>query len=126
MVCHGIKSSSGDIVRRDFRADFGLWYDVDDDCLIQILQDNDPDIRWDWFVYFKKLDHSAILIIHPETNKVVGQIRPRGGTRQKLSREILGANVVPISYGRECRARRAEREAKRAERRGKGRGPEGC
>jgi hypothetical protein len=85
-----------------------------------------PSVDWGWFIYHKKIDHSAILIYHPETGKVVGSIYPRGKTRQKLSCENNGANVVPISYGEECRARRRKREEERATRRSEERGPEDC
>lgn len=98
-------------------ADFGLWYDVDDDLLIQILAREEPDVDWGWHVYHKKLDHSAILVYNPDTGKVVASIYPRGRTKQKLSCENTGANVVPIAMGGEYRAKRIERDRERAEKR---------
>lgn len=115
-------------IRREFTADFGLWYDVDDEWLIQILQREAPEINWSYYVYFKKLDHSAINIYHPESGEVVGAVVPRGRTKRKLSGENAGANVVPISKGREIREQRARREQSEAERhppRGPESGPEG-
>jgi hypothetical protein len=116
VVC-GFALVPGKSIRGEFRADFGLWYDVDDEWLIQILQREIPEVRWDWHVYHKKLDHSAIMIHDPETGKVVGQIYPRGRGRQKLSGENGGANVVSISLGGEYRAARRRREEERAEKR---------
>jgi hypothetical protein len=115
----------GKVVRREFRADFGLWYDSDDEWLIDLLRETDAEINWDWFVFWRKLDHSAIMIHHPETGKVVGQIYPRGRTKQKLSGEILGGNITPIAKGEEYRAARLAREEERAKRRRDRGGPEG-
>jgi hypothetical protein len=125
-VVAGFAISPGKSIRGEFRADFGLWYDLDDDLLIQILVRDIPSVDWGWFIYHKKIDHSAILIYHPETGKVVGSIYPRGKTRQKLSCENNGANVVPISYGEECRARRIKREKDRAKKRLSDHSPEDC
>jgi hypothetical protein len=104
-------------VRREFTADFGLWYDVDDEWLIEILREEEPEIDWGYFVFFKKLDHSAITIHHPETNEVVASVIPRGRTKRKLSCENNGANVIHISEGEKYRAERIKREAERAQER---------
>jgi hypothetical protein len=104
-------------VRREFTADFGLWYDSDDEWLLEILQQEAPDIPWGRYVYFKKIDHSAIIVHDPEDNEVLACIVPRGRTRRRLSREITGANVVPIDQGRVFRAARLAREEERARRR---------
>jgi hypothetical protein len=122
----GFAIEPGKSIKGEFKADFGLWYDVDDDLLIQILVREIPDVNWSWFIYHKKLDHSAILIHNPENGKVVGSIYPRGRRKQKLSGENTCGKVVPISYGETCRARRHEKEAKRQERRSERRGPENC
>jgi hypothetical protein len=121
-----IRDAHGESIRREFRADFGLWYDVDDDWLIQILKREEPSIRWDWFVYHKKLDHSAIIIHDPNTGKALGQIYPRGRTKQKLSGENSGANITTIAKGKDYRAERLRREEERAARRGERHSPEGC
>jgi hypothetical protein len=96
---HAIKT--GKAIRHEFTADFGLWYDEEDEWLIQILQDEYPAIEWGYFVYFKKIDYSAILIIDPEDNKVVGSIYPRGRTKQKLSGENTAANITSMAVFRE-------------------------
>jgi hypothetical protein len=118
-VVSGFAIVPGQSIRREFRADFGLWYDLEDEWLIEILTREIPEVDWGRFVFHKKLDHSAILIIDGEQlpGKTVGSIYPRGRTRQKLSGEIAGGNVVPIRKGYEYRAERLAREEARAERR---------
>lgn len=126
-VVAGHAIQTGRAVRHEFRADFGLWYDYEDELLIQILTEEIPGIDWGWYVYHKKLDHSAIHILNPDTGKVVGSIYPRGRTKQKLSGENAAANVIPIGKGVEYRAIRLLREehkAKRAEERQRARRPE--
>jgi hypothetical protein len=114
-VLSGFGTTLKKSIRREFTADFGLWYDVDDEWLIEILRREEPDVDWGYFVFFKKTDHSAIIVHHPETNEIVANIVPRGRTRRRLSCENSGANVIHISVGREYRAARLEREAQRAE-----------
>lgn len=104
LLGHGIKPN--ELLTHEFVADFGLWYDEDDEWLIQILNREVPGPDWDWYVYFKRLDHSEILILNPETNATVGTIYPRGRVKRKLSGEITAANVVSMA---------AFREKKRAE-----------
>lgn len=116
-VIAGHSLKKGELVRQEFRADYGLFYDVEDELLINLLEREIPDVKWGWYVYHKKLDHSGISIIHPESGKTVGSIYPRGRSNPKLSGEILAANVIPISLGGEYRARRLAREEVRAERR---------
>lgn len=112
--------------RHEFRADFGIFWDVEDDWLIQILREEIPGPEWGWYVYHKKLDQSGISVINPDSGRTVGTIYPRGRTKQKLSGEIAGANIVPIAMGKEYRAARLQREADRAKRRRERGGPEGC
>ena len=125
-VVSGFAVKQGRSIRREFVADFGLWYDVDDEWLISLLRREVPEVDWGWFVFHKKLDHSAIMIHNPDSGKVVGSIYPRGRTKQKLSGEITAGNVVPIGFGEECRARRIRREEERKARRRDGGSPEGC
>lgn len=116
-VVAGHAIESGVAIRHEFRADYGLWYDFEDKVLLSILEAERPDINWGWFVYHKLMDHSGIHIYHPETNKVVGSIFPRGRTRQKLSGENMGANIVPIAKGREYRVKREAAESHSGEER---------
>lgn len=109
-VLIGFSTALPKSIRREFTADFGLWYDVDDEWLIQILRREVPEVDWGYYVYFKKIDHSAITIYHPESGEVVGAVVPRGRTKRKLSCENAGANVTPISKGTEYRAERLREE----------------
>lgn len=105
-----IKTPDGEPIYHEFRADFGIFYDIEDDWLIEILAREIAGVQWGWYVYHKKIDHSGIDLIHPETGKVLGSIQTRGGAKQKLSGEILGANIVPIVKGKDYRAARLQRE----------------
>ena len=109
-VLMGLSSRLPRTIRREFTADFGLWYDVDDEWLIQILRREAPEIDWGYYVYFKKIDHSAINIFDPDSGELVGAVVPRGRTKRKLSGENAGANVIPISKGEEYRDRRLRKE----------------
>lgn len=115
-VVAGHAIQTGKAVRHEFVADYGLWYDYDDEVLLHILKEGRPDIDWGWFVYHKRMDHATISMINPDTGKVVGSIYVRGRAKQKLSGEILPANVVSIQHGHVVRQRRAEREQRRSER----------
>lgn len=95
LLGHGILPDQ--ILTHEFKADFGLWYDETDEWLIQILKGELPTIDWDWYVFFKRLDHSEILILNPENNATVGSIYPRGRTKQKLSGENAAANIVRMA-----------------------------
>lgn len=99
MIGHGIKPN--ELLTHEFAADFGLWYDEEDEWLIAILTKEIPDVEWGYFVYFKRLDHSEILILNPENNRTIGSIYPRGRTKQKLSGENTTANIVSMADFRE-------------------------
>ena len=116
-VVAGHAIQTGKMIRHEFRSDFGIFYDVDDDLLIQILREELPAVDWGWFVYHKKLDHSGISIINPDNGKVVGSIYPRGRTRQKLSGDDGSGKVTLISKGVEYRVQRQLRELEKAKKR---------
>lgn len=99
LIGHGIKPN--ELLNHEFTADFGLWYDEEDEWLIGILSKEIPDVEWGYFVYFKRLDHSEILILNPENNRTIGSIYPRGRTKQKLSGENTTANIVSMAEFRE-------------------------
>lgn len=101
---HAIKT--GVAIRHEFRADYGLWYDQEDEILLSILREERPDVDWGFFVYHKLMDHSGIHIYDPDSGKVVGSIYPRGRTRQKLSGENGGGNVTAIGQGLVYREKR--------------------
>ncbi len=108
VVGHAIRR--GKVVRGEFTADYGVFYDEDDSWLINILDRELPGIEWGALVYWKLPDHSGIRILSGETGDQIGSIFPRGRTKQKLSGENLAANVVPIGQAGEYRARREDRD----------------
>lgn len=103
-------------IRAEFTADYGVFWDGDDEWMIALLKTVLPSVDWGWFVYHKKLDQSGIFVINPDNGQTVGSIYPRGRTKQKLSGEILPANVVNIQQGHAIRSERAANERRRRER----------
>lgn len=97
--------------REDFPCDNGIWYDYEDKYLLSILEEKWPDINWGWFVLHKKMDHSAIEIIDPDSGNIVGSIHVRRGTGKKLSGEITCANVVSWNTVQQKKVERDERRA---------------
>lgn len=95
--------------REDFACDNGIWYDYEDKYLLSILDERFPDINWGWFVLHKKMDHSAIEIIEPESGKIVGSIHVRRGEKGKLSGEILDASVMSWDKVQQWKVKRDER-----------------
>lgn len=100
-VIAGHAIQTGVAIRHEFAADFGLWYDEDDEWLLGILKETYPAINWGHFIYFKLPDHSAIMIIEPDDDRVVGSIYPRGRTKRKLSGENNTANIVSMAEFKE-------------------------
>lgn len=87
------------MIRHEFESDFGVFYDVEDDWLADQLKRDLPHIDWGWFVFHKKLDHSAIQIINPDSGRVVGQIYHRG-TKQSKRPSPLPEGVVSMDEWR--------------------------
>ena len=114
IVGHAIQT--GKMIRAEFRADYGVFWDQEDEWLIALLTEALPAIDWGWFVYHKKMDQSGIFIVNPDTGQTVGSIYPRGRTKQKLSGENLAANVVPLARGHAIRRERVIRDRERDER----------
>ncbi len=115
-VVSGHAIQFGRVVRAELRADYGIFWDGEDEWLIGLLTESIPDVDWGWFVYHKKIDQSGIGIINPESGQTVGSIFPRGRTKQKLSGENAAANVIPIAHGLVVRVARAEKEQNRRDR----------
>lgn len=76
------------MIRHEFEADYGVFYDVDDDWLIDILRRHIPQIDWGWLTYHKAIDHSGINLINPDSGRVIGQIYPRGSRSQVAAGEL--------------------------------------
>lgn len=90
----GYGNQLGQVMNNDFRADFGLFYDYEDNYLREILADEFPLLKWENFVFHKKMDHSGIDIIETDTAKICGSIHVRRSSSLKLSSENLGATVM--------------------------------
>lgn len=87
------------MLKQDFSADNGIWYDHTDEYLIQILENQVAGPDWGGFVFHPKMDQSAIELIDTDTNKVVGIIHVRRGktpTNPELSGENSCGNVVSM------------------------------
>lgn len=78
----------------EMRAGYDLWWDPEDEMLIAVLQTYAEWIRWDEYIFYKKPDHSAIEIIDPSDDKVVGSIKVRRRVGGDPSGEIDMTNVV--------------------------------
>lgn len=97
--------------KEDFPCDNGIWYDYEDKYLLSILDERWPDIQWGGFVLHKKMDHSAIEIIEPESGKIVGSIHVRRGAKGNLSGENTCANVVSWASVQSWKEKRDESRA---------------
>lgn len=93
---------------REFTADFGVFYDFDDEWLIQILDREFPAIDWGRFVFFKKLDHSAIQLIDTEIDRVVGEIVVRGSQKGRILPDQLPEGVVCLDKWRKSAPKSAD------------------
>jgi hypothetical protein len=89
----------------DMSGSFDIWWDPDDESLLDLLTESDPGllcINWDRFVFWRKHDHSAISIIDPADDSVVGSIVVRKRLGGDPSGEIDWTNVVmPIQWRKE-------------------------
>jgi hypothetical protein len=93
----------------EFTADFGVFFDPHDEWLIDILKREIPGPPWDWYVYWKKPDHSSINLLNPETNADLGSIRPRGALNPEISGERLPEGIVSLAAWRENRERTGQK-----------------
>jgi hypothetical protein len=84
----------GQRVDFELRASYDLWYDPEDAELIAVLEDHYPVIAWREFVFWKKLDHSAIAIMDPIEDVEVGSIVVRKRLGGDPSGEMDMTNVV--------------------------------
>lgn len=87
-----------------FDADFGIFYDPEDEWLIGILSDLQPTIAWSQFVFWKKTDHSGVDVIDPADDRVVAKIvvnrGPVGPDPSGETLEIDMTNVVDLNSWR--------------------------
>ena len=92
-------------VNETIRADFGVYYDPEDEYLIGLLTDLGHGIDWGRFVFWKRPDHNGIDVIDPADDRVVAHVVVnRGQLGSGTSGDVDMTNVV------ELMARRVERE----------------
>lgn len=108
----------GKRVDTSFTADYGLYYDSDDDRLISLLQYAVPEVNWFHNkVYHRWLDKSRIQVLNGNTGGLVAQIETRRymGKAVKpdaVERGEYGPGVLTLS---QLRAAREAEAAARAE-----------
>lgn len=93
-----IGRSLGDKFSREFQADYGLWWDQEDEILLQHLRELDLPVRWDDLVFHKKIDQSGIDVYNPESDRLVARIEVRRyeGRRLDPANDDFGPNVRKI------------------------------
>lgn len=90
-------------VNSTFRADFGIFYDPEDQYLIGLLTDCYPSVDWGRHVFWKRPDHSGVDVIDPDDDRVVAHVvvnRGEPGRRSNPSGEIDMTNVVDLNSWR--------------------------
>lgn len=80
----------------ELRASYDLWYDPDDEALIDVLSSQAQWIDWGALIFYKKPDHSAIVIFDPAEDRELGQITVRRRMGGDPSGEIDMTNVVAL------------------------------
>jgi hypothetical protein len=100
---------SGERVDHEFRADYAIYYQSDDQLLIQLLEEMLGGVEWGRFVYWRKIDQSGITIIDPDDDTQIGHIRVRRSRRRALVDDET--NVVSIEGARLARALREADDA---------------
>jgi hypothetical protein len=106
----GFGNRMGVPIKEDFVADYGLWYDYDDNMLLEILSNQFPQVQWAHYIYHKLLDHKGISIVDPDNDQVVGNICVRRASSLKLSSETQGGNVI---YWNQVQQWKEERDVRR-------------
>lgn len=91
-----------------FDADYGIFYDPEDEWLISILSDLCPRVSWGRYVFWKKTDHSGVDVIDPSDDRVVAKIVVnRGPVEPDPSGEMLERDMTNVI---DLMSRRVERE----------------
>lgn len=96
------KRLGGVKVSLEFEDDYGLYYDSDDDRVIQRLSALEPRVQWGAYVYYRQSSMTKIEVLDPDTDKPVATIT----TRKYIGKPIdqlrcaageYGSNVTPFS-----------------------------
>jgi hypothetical protein len=82
----------------EFEADYGVWYQQDDDHLIHFLREKVPGVPWEELVYHRKWDHTGIDVCEPDEDRLVARVEVRQyrGRRLDVLENDLGSNVVRL------------------------------
>ena len=91
----------GSRVDFELRLSYDIWYDMDDDQLIQSLEEADPTIDWCFLIYHKRPDHSGITIYDPDSGSEIGSIVVRRAMGGDPRGEIDMTNVVSLEAWRQ-------------------------
>lgn len=78
-----------------FVADYGIYYDSDDNPLIQCLLAAEPAVDWGRMIYQRLHDKPRVDVINAETGRVVARIE----TRRYFGRQITEKAVQDGRYG---------------------------
>lgn len=86
----------GDKIDAEFIADYGLWWDQNDEILLFHLNEVAPTVHWRDKVYHKKMDMSGIDIYDPDSDMLVARVEVRAyeGRRLDAVDDSLGGNVI--------------------------------
>lgn len=102
---YSIGKNLGEPFSQEFQSDYGLWWDQDDVVLVWHLSQVAPQVNWANMVFHKKIDHSAIDIYDPETDRMIARVEVRrfSGAKKSLLDGDLGPTVVRLSDWRRRR-----------------------
>lgn len=98
---------------QEFVADYGIFFDPNEEYLVGVLTDNMPEIPWSTFRFHRKLDQSGIDVYGPDHKRVVARIvvrRYEGKKITDLSPGSLGPTVITMAEGRAKLALLAEQQ----------------
>lgn len=89
----------GEKLDAEFTADYGLWWDQEDEILMFHLEGVSTSVKWRDLVYHKKIDQSGIDIFDPDSDMLVARVEVRAyeGRRLEAVEENLGVNVISFA-----------------------------
>ncbi len=79
------RALTGEKIDVGFSADYGLWWDQDDEVLMWHLEGLGLSVKWRDLVFHKKMDKSGIDVFDPETDALVARIEVRAYEGRRLS-----------------------------------------
>lgn len=85
----------------ELRSDYYVYYDGDDEYLLNALAAAVPAVPWHHYVFHRWLDQSRVHVLHPDSGKIVAQLETRRYFGRKVNLERVergeyGANVVSL------------------------------